>query len=80
MPKGNKGKGKGKEEDFSKGKGKGKGKGKDFSKGKYHNTVLCKYDQSGTCMFGDKCCYAHGEHQLMEKQNAKIGQQLLSRN
>ena len=25
-------------------------------------------------MYGDKCCYAHGEHQLMKKQNAKIGQ------
>ena len=58
----------------TKSKGKGKGKGKGFSKGKYHNTVLCKYDQSGTCMYGDKCCYAHGEHQLMKKQNAKIGQ------
>jgi len=35
---------------------------------KKYKTELCKnWELRGTCKFGDKCCFAHGKHELKEK-------------
>lgn len=38
---------------------------------------MCKnFKEKGLCKYGDKCLFAHGDHELASRQPAKVGTDL----